>query len=135
MVDAVDLTPSRIQIDVNNREDKRFESFSSSNFIVTKTLQPGEVMYNILIIATTAAIRDLFVIGLTGGLLGVQVLYIPPYWLVRLESQTGAVGLDVLSPSEEQLRLLEASVQRVPLPEAETEEERVVAAQVSEAGD
>ena len=59
------------------------------------------------------------------------MLYVPPYWLARLESHTGAVGLDVLSPSEEQLRLMEASMQLVPLPEAETEEERVVAAQVT----
>lgn len=60
-----------------------------------------------------------------------QVLYIPPYWMARTETDVGAMGLDVLSPSQEQLILLEASVQMVPLQQySETKEERIISAQV-----
>jgi hypothetical protein len=60
-----------------------------------------------------------------------KVLYIPPYWMARTETETGAMGLDVLSPSQEQLQLLEASLHLVPLQRyAEDKEQRIVAAQV-----
>ncbi len=51
--------------------------------------------------------------------------------MVRIESSVGAIGLDVISPSQEQLILMEASLQNVPLAKyARTKEERIVAAQV-----
>lgn len=63
------------------------------------------------------------------------MLYVPPYWMVRWESSTGGMGVDVLSPSEPQLHLMEASGQGVPLAQAaaatESREERIVAAQVT----
>ena len=60
-----------------------------------------------------------------------QVLYIPPFWMVRAETDVGAMGVDVLSPSQEQLIALEASLQLVPLHQyAESKEQRIIAAQV-----
>jgi hypothetical protein len=62
----------------------------------------------------------------------IKVLYIPPYWMVRTETDVGAMGVDILSPSQEQLLLLEASVQLVPLHRyEESRESRIIAAQVS----
>jgi hypothetical protein len=55
--------------------------------------------------------------------------------MVRWESSSGGMGLDVLSPSEPQLHLLEASGQGVPIAQAaaadSSGEERIVAAQVN----
>ena len=48
-----------------------------------------------------------------------------------METVKGAVGIDIISPSHEQLVLLEATLQQVPLNKyVETKEERIVAAQV-----
>lgn len=61
-----------------------------------------------------------------------DVLYVPPYHFVHVETTgAAAVALDVLSPSLEQLILLEAYSQPVPFKNTtEKIEERVLAGQV-----
>lgn len=62
-----------------------------------------------------------------------DLLYIPPYWFHRVVSETFAVSLSVLSPSEEELRLGQAFWQAVPFGKLQTVEEKAgaVAAFVS----
>jgi hypothetical protein len=47
-----------------------------------------------------------------------EVLYVPPFWsYTMLTEPTGlAWGMDILSPSAEQLNLLEAELQQLPFP-------------------
>ena len=61
-----------------------------------------------------------------------EVLYIPPFHSVRVDTDDVlAVGIDVLSPSLEQLILLEGYSMPVPFKNVvESMEERVIAAQV-----
>jgi hypothetical protein len=59
-----------------------------------------------------------------------ESLYIPPYWLVRVESIQLSLFLDVSSLSKEQALLSEAQSLGVLLGKVSTPEEKIVAAQV-----
>jgi hypothetical protein len=59
-----------------------------------------------------------------------ESLYIPPYWLVRVESIQLSMFLDVRSLSKEQVLLSEAQSLGVLLGKVSTSEEKIVAAQV-----
>jgi hypothetical protein len=95
------------------KSESTFKAFSSKPMNVTKvTLTPG------------------------------QVLYIPPYHLSHVETSNNTfsdgedaivMGLDILSPSLQQLILLEAFAVQIPFKSlVDSFEERVIGAQVSE---
>lgn len=58
-------------------------------------------------------------------------IYIPPYWLVRVENIELSLYLDVKSLSKEQVILSEAQSLGVLLGNISTSNERIVAAQVN----
>jgi hypothetical protein len=60
-----------------------------------------------------------------------EVLYIPPYWLVRIEHTELSMSLDVKSLSREQVLLSEANALGVVLGNVSTDEEKLIAAQVT----
>lgn len=59
-----------------------------------------------------------------------ESLYIPPYWLVRVENIELSLYLDVKSLSKEQVLLSEAQSLGVVLGNVTTPDERIIAAQV-----
>lgn len=60
-----------------------------------------------------------------------DVLFIPPGWSAYHSALNLSLTLDVMSPSNEQVRLLEALSTKFPFPANITQDKKVIYAQVS----
>jgi len=88
------LTPHPLNYSFSKMEESN-ERIKKLSGVQDTILHPGEGFSNVIFIHIS-----LFLV--------VVVLYIPPFWYYRVENLNISLSLEVSSPSEEQIRLLEA---------------------------